>query len=138
MEAVLPIYEQSIIGAFYNDCLVAALEVVLKLNLQTLAMLKTLARAAEASERAGTRRPITPLEEPWAGFFAEATEAVESIVVSHRANRGLKGALHEETNYSRQRDGGSGERRTKRKALDALSSQDLDRIADPVIKDVVT
>jgi CRISPR-associated endonuclease Csn1 len=39
------------------------------------------------------------LKEPWEDFWKHVEYSVNSIVVSHRVNRKISGALHEETYY---------------------------------------
>jgi len=97
------------------------------------AAIQRLASAAESAERLGKERPFENIEHPWAGFIDEARQSIRSLVVSHRQSRrlatregrggsiGIRGALHEETIYSKPHNG----RVRVRKELAALSANDL-------------
>jgi CRISPR-associated endonuclease Csn1 len=80
------------------------------------------------------------VEPPWDGFIDDARTAIESLVVSHRVDHRLNGALHEETHYSppKRSTGKSGapiEVRHVRTLLSKLKrEEDLDHIVDPVIR----
>ncbi len=100
-------------------------------------MVQRMARRAEESWRGGDRRSLTPVAEPWPNFMRDVSAVIEAIVVSHRSNGRLAGALHEETNYSRERDDGTGPRRTVRKPLADLTIPEVDRIVDPPLRALI-
>lgn len=67
---------------------------------------QALARAAEEAETRHRRRLIVPF--PWDGFGVEVRNVIANLNVSHRPLRRLSGSLHEETLYSREREGPGG------------------------------
>jgi len=76
---------------------------------------------------------------PWGHFREELGEKVKHINVSHRANRKVSGALHEETNY-----GPTGYKDVKgqdvfvyRKKLEDLTVAMVEKIVDPVVRAIV-
>lgn len=76
---------------------------------------------------------------PWPHFREEVLEKVKHINVSHKPRRKVSGALHEETNY-----GPTGLKDEKgqdvfvyRKPLDALTVAMVDKIVDPVVREIV-
>jgi CRISPR-associated endonuclease Csn1 len=81
-------------------------------------------------------KPVFP--SPWEGFHAQAKAAVEAIVVSHRVQAKLSGALHEET-----RLGDTGQVRenyrlyAKRKPVAALTAGDVGAIRDAAVRKAV-
>lgn len=100
-------------------------------------MVHRMARQADKAWQRGERRSLTPVQEPWPGFMADVRAKIEGIVVSHRSNGRLAGALHEETNYSKERNAGDGNRRTIRKPLAALSESEIEKIADPPLRSLI-
>lgn len=96
-----------------------------------------LQRAAERASETG-RRLFAPVELPWKGFVEDVRASVEAINVSHRQSRRVSGKLHAETLYSRAIRGqnGAAERRV-RKELHKLTVGDVERIADPAVREVV-
>jgi CRISPR-associated endonuclease Csn1 len=58
---------------------------------------------SDSSERAWAerRRLFSHLPAPWANFDREVRDVIGGINISHRANRRVSGALHEETLYGR-------------------------------------
>jgi len=109
--------------------------------LSTPSIVKRLSDAARQAE-AGYRRPFTSVAEPWAGFLDEARKAVLSINVSRRTRRQLAGPLHKESLYSKpiigtDARGKAVEYRHIRKPLAAMSTRELDKIVDPIIRRVV-
>ena len=99
---------------------------------------KWVKRTAEAAEMAwatGQRR-LRSLESPWDGFREDVKNAIEKVVVSHRVDHRLGGALHEETNY-RKRHTANGVVVTVRKQVSGLSPAQLKQIADPRVRERV-
>jgi CRISPR-associated endonuclease Csn1 len=74
------------------------------------------------------------LDEPWPKFRDTIVDRVSRVWVSHRVERKIRGALHEETQYGKtdQEDCW-----VYRKSIDALSSNDVTNIRDPFIRDMV-
>ncbi|MBQ2788596.1 MAG: type II CRISPR RNA-guided endonuclease Cas9, partial [Thermoguttaceae bacterium] len=101
---------------------------------------KTLADSAKVAEDMKLRRLFATAEiaapETATGerFDDVVKRAVDRIVVSHRVDRKVSGALHEETNYGAKENNG---RRAVRKPLTAFSAKDVDAIVDPAIRAIV-
>jgi CRISPR-associated endonuclease Csn1 len=102
--------------------------------LTTPAAVAMLQRAAERAGEVG-RRLFARVDPPWESFLREAAEAVQAINVSFRQSRRIRGKLHAESNYSRP-IGPDGQRRI-RKELAKLTEKDVERIADPRIRQAV-
>lgn len=75
---------------------------------------------------------------PWEGFRADVVEAIAGINVSHRVNRRVRGALHEESNYGptpgEKPETVSEEIFVVRKPLASLTGGDILSIRDPRIR----
>lgn len=93
--------------------------------------------ATDAQERMKKARSVK-LSEPWDGFLEQAREAVNGIKVSHRVDRRVRGALHEQTFYAPPKEDDKGKKLTiVRKELKAISPKDVAAIPDPQIRQVV-
>lgn len=91
-----------------------------------------------ASEQiAWGRSRISDLPPPWPEFFHDLGAHIDRIVVSHRQSRKLGGALHAESNYSREKTIAGKKTRTIRKPVTALKESDFARIVDPRIRAAV-
>lgn len=88
----------------------------------------------------GVRQTGEALDLPWEGFREELRKKVNAVYVSHRAERKIAGALHEETIYGQNRnDRGqvvAGEF-VVRKPLEALSSNEVELIRDAAVRDAI-
>ncbi len=74
------------------------------------------------------------LDEPWENFRDTIKERVAKVWVSHRVERKVSGALHEETQY------GKTDRPdwwVTRKPVDSLKANEIPNIRDPLIRDLV-
>ena len=61
-----------------------------------------LQRAASTSarlEKEGVYKLLDGFEEPWPGFRSDAEQALGKIMVSHKLDHGIEGALHNQTAY---------------------------------------
>jgi len=85
--------------------------------------IQRLADAAERIERQGRERPFDEIDLPWEGFDEDARRAIETIVVSHRQQRRIRGKLHEDTLFSQERNG----LRRVRKELWKLTKTDVQK-----------
>lgn len=91
-----------------------------------------------ASEQiAWGRTRISKLPDPWTNFFSDLTNAIDNVTVSHRQSRKIGGALHAESNYSREKTINGEKRRTIRKPVTALKESDFAKIVDARIRDSV-
>lgn len=104
------------------------------------AAVKMLSDAAEGAQKAGRRR-FQQVPEPWTGFLDQLGEAVDRIVVSHRTNHRVNGAMHEETNYSKPHKvmvkGKPAQVHHVRKPLANLSTNEVEEIVDDRIRSLV-
>ncbi len=76
---------------------------------------------------------------PWVDFREEVREKVRHINVSHRVCRKVSGALHEETSYgpTGRKDENGQDIYVYRKPLDALTVPMVEKIVDPVVREIV-
>jgi CRISPR-associated endonuclease Csn1 len=103
--------------------------------------LQTLARIRR---QGGTQNTGEVLPDPWPRFRETVIEAIKGINVSHRVQRRVSGALHEDTLYGPVRDknirGGLIQRPGEfvvRKPLESLTCSMIEDIRDPTIRDIV-
>jgi len=85
--------------------------------------IQRLANAAECMEQQGRERSFDEIDLPWDGFDQAARRAIETIVVSHRQQRRIRGKLHEDTLYSKECNG----LRRVRKELWKLTKTDVQK-----------
>lgn len=103
--------------------------VIALINQSRLQQLAAIRRAG------GTHATGEVLPEPWPHLRDDVKRTVAEINVSHRVRRRVSGALHEDTIY------GPTEKPdvyVHRKAVEALSLNEIDRIRDPVIRRIVS
>ena len=74
------------------------------------------------------------LDEPWPNFRETIRDRVSSVWVSHRVERKIRGALHEETQYGKTEQEDCW---VSRKNIDSLTSNDVTNIRDPFIRDMI-
>ena len=88
---------------------------------------------SDSSERAWAERHrlFSHLPAPWANFDREVRDVIGGINISHRAERRVSGALHDETLY-----GVAAERGTVvvRKPVHALTEREADGIVDEAVR----
>jgi CRISPR-associated endonuclease Csn1 len=104
-------------------------------------MIQRLSRAAQMAPQLH-RRLFGPLEGPWPNFVSTVREEIARINASHRPNRKVSGALHEETIYSRALPvpgASEGEKPAPRvrKPLERITKPEVDDIADPMVREMV-
>ncbi len=77
---------------------------------------------------------------PWEHFRDDVKRRIDSIIVSHRVLREIRGALHEETNYGILgiKDAKGNDLYAVRKPLNRLTRAELDRVADPRVREIVS
>ncbi len=63
------------------------------------ALLQRVARQAARAEEIFERRLLADLDDPWPAFRDGMRRALERIVVSHKPDHGVEGALHNDTAY---------------------------------------
>ena len=98
-------------------------------------LLNKVARNAARAEEEDLDRLFGDVPEPMANFRDQARDAVHTAIVSHKPEHGKGGALHEETAYGIVRNGDSARGNlVYRKALDALTLNDADRVRDAQLR----
>ncbi len=93
---------------------------------------------ANRGAAAARRRLFAPVPPPWVGFREELREVIRSMNISFRPDHRVTGALHKETFYTKvgQTPAG-GDVVRQRKPVHLLGAGDIERIADPVVREVV-
>lgn len=82
-------------------------------------------------------RSTPRIQSPWKDFVGSIRPHFEQMLVSHRPEHRLTGALHDETNYGRPRKEGGKDVVHIRKQVVGLSSGDIENIVDPAVREVV-
>lgn len=95
------------------------------------------AAAANAPSWQLERRSFRGLEAPWRNFVDSIRPHIENMVVSHRPEHKMSGALHDETNYGRPRLEGERTVVHTRKPVTSLGKKDIASIVDPVVRRAV-
>ena len=101
---------------------------------------QTLSKAAQAASELGLKRNFSnseiapPSTATGEAFLDVVARAVDRIIVSHRVDRKISGALHNETNYGAEENEG---RRKHRKPLKDFTAAMIDAIVDPKIRQLV-
>ena len=88
---------------------------------------------SDASKRAAVerRRLFGSVAEPWEGFLEDVRLSINELVVSHRISHKKRGALHEETVYSKPIEAPDGKRYVHvRKKVSSLTPSDIKNIVD--------
>lgn len=100
-----------------------------------------LKKASDHARRQNTdvssNRLLAALPEPWTGFHQDVEHHVKAIIVSHKPDHGVEGALHEDTNYGVvQNPRGEGRKLATRKPIMSFKNQgQLMDIADERIRE---
>lgn len=103
--------------------------------LTTPPVIQALSRWWQARELS-LQRPAVP--SPWPGFHAAARDAVASIVVSHKVQAKLSGAIHEETRLGDTGAiGGNARIYVKRKPTSNLTPKEINQIRDGAVRDAI-
>lgn len=110
--------------------------------LTTPSAVRSIARAAERACEAGDRDLRVHVDPPWETLRSDAEAQIDHMVTSHRVDRRLQGALHQETNYSPLRGdlGGrddAGTWRHIRKPIASLSGSEVTQIVDAEVRKLV-
>jgi len=85
----------------------------------------------EAAAREGNiGRVLAECEVPWDGFRDELKRRAASIIVSHKPEHGVSGALHKETAYGPVDPAEDGYNLVARKPIDALSKDEIAAVRD--------
>lgn len=114
----------------------------LVIGLTDAGMIKRLSDAAQRAP-AERRRRFGSLQAPWPDFTDSVRSEIGRVVASHRTSKkvgragrkaGVRGALHEETLYSRPDPRG---RSRVRKVLASITKGEMESIADPRVRELV-
>lgn len=82
-------------------------------------------------------RTAPRIQTPWKDFVESIRPQIEQMLVSHRPEHRLTGALHDETNYGRPRRENGKDVVHIRKLVSGLSASDIESIVDPRVREIV-
>src|SRR5690606_21895915 len=95
---------------------------------------RRLGELSKIVKRGGAKGHGEIVAEPWPTIRDDVAERLAQINVSHRVERKVRGALHEETLYGPTSKPGEW---VVRKPLDTLSPNEIERIRDDFIRQLV-
>ncbi len=95
---------------------------------------RRLRQLSDIVKRGGARRHGEILFDPWPDFRDDIKARIAAVNVSHRVERKVRGALHEETLYGPTSEKGEW---VVRKPLADLSANEIERIRDKTIRELV-
>jgi len=99
------------------------------------AVIQSMSRSASlAVESPLGVRAFRWIESPWPVFVDSVRPHIEHMVVSHRPEHKMSGAMHDETNYGPPRQLNGKTVVAIRKPVSGLSSKDIDNIIDPAVR----
>jgi CRISPR-associated endonuclease Csn1 len=110
--------------------------IVIALTSQSAVQQMSVAAARAPSWQSGGRS-FRGMEAPWPNFVDSIRPHIGSMVVSHRPEHKMSGALHDETNYGRPRLEGKKLVVHTRKLVVSLGKRDIASIVDPVVRRAV-
>jgi CRISPR-associated endonuclease Csn1 len=99
---------------------------------QTMAHSASLDRRLEQDSRA-----FRCIPSPWPNFIESIRPHIEQMIISHRPEHKMSGALHDETNYGRPYKHNGKTTVNIRKPITGLSASDIEKIVDPAIQAAV-
>ena len=82
-------------------------------------------------------RTAPRIQAPWTNFVDSIRPQIEQMLVSHRPEHRLTGALHDETNYGRPRKENGKEMVHIRRPVSGLTATDVENIVDPAVREAV-
>jgi CRISPR-associated endonuclease Csn1 len=82
-------------------------------------------------------RTAPKIQSPWKDFVDSIRPHFEQMLVSHRPEHRLTGAMHDETNYGRPHKEGGKDVVHIRKQVEGLSAADIENIVDPAVRESV-
>lgn len=80
------------------------------------------------------KRKLSGFSEPWPGFLNDVNEAIEKIIVSHAPMRRVRGPILKDTAYGATAVPGV---YVVKRGLEGLTNSQIEKIVDPVIRDLV-
>lgn len=99
---------------------------------QSMARSASLDNRTEQDSRAFRRIPS-----PWPDFVESIRPHIEQMIISHRPEHKLSGALHDETNYGRPYKHNGKTTVNIRKPVSGLSASDIEKIVDTEVQSAV-
>lgn len=99
------------------------------------AVIQSMSRSASGDPRyPRDSRSFRRIELPWCNFVESIRPHIDGMVISHRPEHKMSGALHEETNYGRPHTVNGKTMVHIRKQVTGLSAKDIENIVDPAIR----
>ncbi|QEG35994.1 type II CRISPR RNA-guided endonuclease Cas9 [Bythopirellula goksoeyrii] len=93
-----------------------------------------LQKLSQLVKSGGAKKHGETLADPWENFRDDVLQHIKQVNVSHRVDRKVRGALHEETLYGRTQTRGEW---VVRKPLENLSANEIEKIRDETIRNLV-
>jgi len=93
-----------------------------------------LAKLSKLMAKGGAKKHGEILEDPWPTFRNDVVEKIKAVNVSHRVERKVRGALHEETLYGPTKKENEW---VSRKPVEGLKANEIERIRDKTIRKIV-
>lgn len=140
LDSVLPGHNREEAGAAVKNRLDHRHHAVdaLVIGLTDRSLLQQTATLAGRQEQEHRSRLLPELGDPWPGFRDDVTNALESLIVSHKPDHGVQGALHNDTAYGlidQEPDARGVREVVHRVPVDSFKKRsDLERIRDPLIR----
>ncbi|NNN20317.1 MAG: type II CRISPR RNA-guided endonuclease Cas9 [Acidimicrobiaceae bacterium] len=100
--------------------------------IQAMARSASLDRRLEQDSRA-----FRSIPSPWPNFIESIRPHIEHLIVSHRPEHKMSGALHDETNYGRPYKHNGKSTVNVRKPVTGLSASDIEKIVDSAVQSAV-
>ena len=82
-------------------------------------------------------RTAPKIQSPWKDFVDSIRPHIDQMLVSHRPEHRLTGALHDETNYGKPRKEGGKDVVHIRKQVTGLSAGDIENIVDTAVREAI-
>lgn len=102
------------------------------------AVIHSMSRSASADPNLlQDTRAFRKIESPWPNFVGSIRPRIEELLISHRPEHKMSGALHDETNYSPPRQQSGKTVVSIRKPVTSLSAGDIDSIVDDAVRRAV-
>lgn len=101
-------------------------------------VIQSMSRAASLEPATcDTSRAFRRIPSPWPDFVKSVTPYIERLVISHRPEHKMSGALHDETNYGRPHQSNGKTTVHIRKPIGSLSAGDIENIVDESVREAV-
>jgi CRISPR-associated endonuclease Csn1 len=108
------------------------------IGLTRQAVIQSMSRTASLDvRRPQDARAFRKIESPWPNFVDSIRPHIEGLVISHRPEHKMSGALHEETNYGHPYTHNGKSTVNIRKPVSGLSPGEIERVVDPAVRAAV-